>query len=161
MIVWIIGLPGSGKTTLAYHLMRNMAEEGCCSNPILLDGDQFREMFDNDLGYSIFDRKKNIKRVRNICKWLENQTVFCAVNSMFESDRKWCYQNILNFQLVYIKRDYEKLFSENKKFLYGLGSQSQILNDFEEVERYDYVYDNNGDLAELLKFGDRLLEKWR
>ena len=56
-LVWITGLFGSGKTTLAKALKKNMLGEG--DNPILMDGDVLREVLDfTEKGYALQDRKQ-------------------------------------------------------------------------------------------------------
>ena len=57
MVVWIIGLSGAGKSTLADEVVAIANKVNC--NTILLDGDFVREMFGNDLGYSMADRERN------------------------------------------------------------------------------------------------------
>lgn len=56
MIIWIMGLSGSGKSTLAREIIKHVKKKH--SNTLLIDGDEFREIFNNDLGYTIEDRKK-------------------------------------------------------------------------------------------------------
>ena len=53
MVVWLIGLSGSGKTTLANEIVKNINKKN--RNTILIDGDMIREIFNNDLGYSMDD----------------------------------------------------------------------------------------------------------
>ena len=60
MVVWLIGLSGAGKSTLANEIVSGANIEGV--NIILLDGDVVREIFGNDLGYSIEDRLKINKK---------------------------------------------------------------------------------------------------
>jgi len=61
MVVWLIGLSGSGKTTLANEIVAstNIGSK----NTILLDGDVIREIFGNDLGYSMEERLLNAQRI--------------------------------------------------------------------------------------------------
>ena len=54
MVIWIIGLSGSGKTTLANEVVTIIRRTK--KNVVLIDGDVVREVFDNDLGYTIEDR---------------------------------------------------------------------------------------------------------
>lgn len=64
MIINITGQAGSGKTTLASEL------EKCVSNPIIIDGDDLREIFINK-DYSEEGRRKNITNAYNIARFLE------------------------------------------------------------------------------------------
>ena len=51
MVIWIIGLFGSGKTTLAKEVVDLVSRDG--KAVVLLDGDSLREVFGNDLGFSV------------------------------------------------------------------------------------------------------------
>ena len=56
MVIWVIGLSGAGKTTLAKEVMSRAKKIN--KKLVHIDGDALREIFDNDLGHSIDDRKK-------------------------------------------------------------------------------------------------------
>ena len=66
MVVWIIGLSGAGKTTLAKETVKIVKR--VINNAVLIDGDMIRDTFSNDLGYSLEDRRKNAERICRICK---------------------------------------------------------------------------------------------
>ena len=61
MVIWIIGLSGSGKTTITNKVYNEVSKK--VKNIVKIDGDIIREMFSNDLGYSTEDRKKNAHRI--------------------------------------------------------------------------------------------------
>jgi len=61
MVIWLIGLSGTGKTTLAREVIKGVSKE--TRNTILIDGDMIREIFGNDLGYSMEDRLLNAQRI--------------------------------------------------------------------------------------------------
>ncbi|MEH2510815.1 bifunctional enzyme CysN/CysC [Nitrobacteraceae bacterium AZCC 1564] len=60
-VVWLTGLPGSGKSTIARALERRLFTRG--GSPILLDGDTLRAGLNSDLGFSPQDRTENIRRL--------------------------------------------------------------------------------------------------
>lgn len=74
--VWLTGLPGAGKTTLARALEQVLATRGqpCC----VLDGDELRRGLSRDLGYSDADRSENIRRVAEVAR-LFNRTGVVAI----------------------------------------------------------------------------------
>ena len=66
LCVWIYGLSGSGKTTVAVELERKLFKEGYICQ--LLDADNVRTTINKDLGFSIEDREENIRRISELNK---------------------------------------------------------------------------------------------
>ena len=69
-VVWLTGLSGAGKTTLAKHLERSLFEKGFLTQ--VLDGDNIRTGINNNLGFSDTDRFENIRRIAEISKLFVN-----------------------------------------------------------------------------------------
>ena len=67
-VVWLTGLPASGKSTLARALERRLFGKG--GSPILLDGDTLRAGLNSDLGFSAADRAENIRRLAEVATHL-------------------------------------------------------------------------------------------
>src|ERR1700727_239810 len=63
-VVWLTGLPASGKSTLARALERRLFSRG--GSPVLLDGDTLRAGLNSDLGFSAADRSENIRRLAGV-----------------------------------------------------------------------------------------------
>ncbi|MDE2376190.1 adenylyl-sulfate kinase, partial [Bradyrhizobium sp.] len=67
-VVWLTGLPASGKSTLARAIERRLFTDG--GSPILLDGDTMRAGLNGDLGFSAADRSENIRRLAEVATHL-------------------------------------------------------------------------------------------
>lgn len=67
-VIWLTGLPGAGKSTLAKALERKLFSRG--GSPILLDGDTLRAGLNGDLGFSPRDRSENIRRLAEVATHL-------------------------------------------------------------------------------------------
>jgi adenylylsulfate kinase len=66
LAVWMYGLSGSGKTTVAVELERKLFKHGFICQ--LLDADNIRTTINKDLGFSIQDREENIRRIAELNK---------------------------------------------------------------------------------------------
>lgn len=69
-VIWLTGLSGSGKSTIALGLEKRLAQEGFLTQ--LLDGDNIRTGISNNLGFSQEDRQENIRRISEISKLFLN-----------------------------------------------------------------------------------------
>lgn len=65
-VIWLTGLSGSGKSTIAQALERKLYNEGFFAQ--VLDGDNVRTGLNNNLGFSLEDRKENIRRIAELSK---------------------------------------------------------------------------------------------
>lgn len=66
IVLWMIGLSGSGKSTIAKGLEKKLHAEGFFTE--LLDGDNLRVGVNNNLGFSVEDRQENIRRATEVAK---------------------------------------------------------------------------------------------
>lgn len=66
LTIWFTGLSGSGKSTVAIALERELSSRGFLSR--ILDGDNIRTGINSDLGFSEQDRRENIRRIAEVCK---------------------------------------------------------------------------------------------
>lgn len=72
-VLWLTGLSGSGKSTIATQLERRLFEEGFFAQ--VLDGDNIRTGINNNLSFSMEDRQENIRRIAEISKLYLNSGV--------------------------------------------------------------------------------------
>jgi adenylyl-sulfate kinase len=87
-ILWLTGLSGAGKSTIAVELERRIIALG--RRAVVLDGDILRRGLCSDLAFSFDDRKENIRRVGEVSKLFAATGVFCisAFISPYRADRQ-------------------------------------------------------------------------
>lgn len=83
-VIWMTGLSGSGKSTIAEGLERKLYNEGFFAQ--VLDGDNIRNGINNNLGFSLEDRNENIRRIAEIAK-LYLQSGIITLNSFISPTR--------------------------------------------------------------------------
>jgi adenylyl-sulfate kinase len=128
MVIWLIGLSGAGKSTLANEVVSQIRQHN--KNVVLIDGDVIRELFDNDLGYSMEDRLKNAERISRLCKFLDDQGihVVCAILSLFVESRSWNRENLDNYFEVYIEVPVIELVKRDSKGIYKKYEEGELKN---------------------------------
>jgi bifunctional enzyme CysN/CysC len=86
-VIWLTGLSGAGKTTIATELERELFSLG--KHAYVLDGDNMRHGLCSDLGFSREDRKENIRRVGEVANLFADSGMICitAFISPYRSDR--------------------------------------------------------------------------
>ena len=77
-VLWLTGLSGSGKSTIAQLLERKLFNQGFFAQ--VLDGDNIRSGINNNLGFSIEDRRENIRRIAEIARLFLNSGII-TINS--------------------------------------------------------------------------------
>jgi adenylylsulfate kinase-like enzyme len=127
MVIWLTGLPGAGKTTIATLLLERLHILG--KQTLLLDGDALR----NALQLSNYDtdsRKKTALTYARLGKMfsIQGSIAICATVSMFDSVRQWNADNISDYFEVYIKVSDEVLIARNQKGLYSTNTTGEATN---------------------------------
>jgi bifunctional enzyme CysN/CysC len=86
-VVWLTGLPGSGKSSIADAAVRRLHALGV--HTYVLDGDNVRTGLNKDLGFTPEDRAENVRRVAEVSKLMRDSgiVVFVALVSPYRSDR--------------------------------------------------------------------------
>lgn len=88
-VLWFTGLSGAGKSTIANLVEKNLNEAGKLT--YLLDGDNIRQGLNSDLGFSINDRKENIRRITEVSKLFLDAgiiTITCFITPFNEEREK-------------------------------------------------------------------------
>jgi adenylylsulfate kinase len=121
-VIWITGLSGAGKTTLAEELNLRLTKNNLSS--IVLDGDILRKIFQVGSGKGqYYSRDARIDlglKYGLLCKTLSNQgfLVIIATISMFDEVYIWNRKNIENYFEIYLKVPLSELYSRDNKKIY-------------------------------------------
>jgi adenylyl-sulfate kinase len=167
MVIWITGLSGAGKSTIAKGLERVLFENGIAT--VLLDGDNMRRGLNSDLGFSESDRDENIRRVAQVAKLFVDTGMTCiaAFVSPLERHRDIARDIVgkERFFEVFMSTPVEVCMQRDKKNLYAKAKAGVIeffpgVNSvFESPASPDIVLDSScADPGDLInKLGDRVL----
>ncbi|MER0466259.1 adenylyl-sulfate kinase [Bacillus cabrialesii subsp. cabrialesii] len=149
-ILWLTGLSGSGKSTIANAAARELFEQGY--QVIVLDGDNIRHGLNKDLGFSDEDRKENIRRIGEVAKLFVQQgtIVITAFISPFREDREQVRQLVEagEFNEIFIKCDLDICEQRDPKGLYKKARNGEIPfftgidSPYEEPEAPELVLDS-------------------
>jgi adenylylsulfate kinase len=130
IVIWLTGLSGSGKTTIANHLERRLNSEGIITK--LLDGDNIRTGVGNNLGFSTEDRAENIRRIAEVAKLFMNTGIvtICSFISPTKEIRAKARAIIgtADFHEVYINTPLEICEKRDVKGLYQKARAGEITN---------------------------------
>ncbi|MDF3820166.1 adenylyl-sulfate kinase [Leptospira sp. 96542] len=129
-LIWLTGLSGSGKSTIANGLESYLNQNG--NHTILLDGDNVRFGLNKDLGFSAEDRSENIRRIGEVGKlFVESGLIAIAsLISPFERDRTMVRDLFQKneFLEVYISTPLQVCESRDPKGLYKKARIGEIPN---------------------------------
>ena len=144
-VYFFTGLSGAGKTTIGGLFHQRL--KATKPNVVLLDGDEIRVAFGEDVGYTQPERLRWAGRIFRVCKLLSGQgidVVVCSI-AMYESVRRWNRENIPNYKEIYIKVSKDTLLQRNQKGLYTAGKNVVGIDlPFDEPQSPDIVVPNDG-----------------
>ncbi len=127
-VLWLTGLSGSGKSTIAQDLERQLYNAGYF--PQVLDGDNIRVGINNNLGFSIEDRTENIRRIAEVAKLYLNSGIItlCSFISPTKEIRNFARSIIgpENFIEVFINTPLEVCEARDVKGLYKKARAGEI-----------------------------------
>lgn len=124
--VWMTGLSGAGKTTIAHVLERELVARGCAVE--VLDGDVVRTHLSKGLGFSREDRDTNILRIAFVCALLTKHgaAVISAAISPYAETRAKAREMIGNFIEVHVHAPLEEVIRRDVKGLYARALAGEI-----------------------------------
>ncbi len=127
-VLWLTGLSGSGKSTIAQGLEQRLFAEGYF--PQVLDGDNIRIGINNNLGFSLEDREENIRRIAEVAKLYLNSgvIVLCSFISPTKAIREQAEQIIgkEDFLEIFIDTPLEVCEARDVKGLYAKARRGEI-----------------------------------
>ena len=127
-VLWLTGLSGSGKSTIATELERELFNQG--RHVYILDGDNIRHGLCSDLGFSHEDRKENIRRIGEVARLFADAGAICitAFISPYRGDRELA-RKILprdRFVEVYVNAPVKVCEKRDPKGLYAKARAGEI-----------------------------------
>ena len=129
-VIWLTGLPGSGKSTIADAAVRRMHAMGV--HTYVLDGDNVRTGLNKDLGFTPEDRAENVRRVAEVAKLMRDAglVVFVALVSPYAADRRSAKALFEDgeFLEVYVDTPVEVCAQRDPKGLYAKAAAGNLPN---------------------------------
>ncbi len=125
-LFWITGLSGSGKTTIAKKIKKDI--QNLYGPTLLISGDDIRKIF-NFKGYSAKKRLSLVMKYCKFAKFVTNQNInlIFAVVGMMNEVRIWNKKNIANYIEIYVKADLKKIIKVKKKKIYHKKNVGEIV----------------------------------
>lgn len=155
-VIWFTGLSGSGKSTVADDVARELQSRG--HHVERLDGDSIRNLFPQT-GFTRKERDEHIRRVGFLASTLEKNGVFVVASfvSPYEDSRRFVRGICRNFIEVYVATPLEECERRDTKGLYAKARRGEISNftgvsdPYEPPAKAEVVIDTTGASAEQLR----------
>ncbi len=130
VVVWLTGLSGSGKSTIAQGVENKLHQEGILTK--LLDGDNLRTGLNGNLGFSDKDREENIRRVAEVAKLFKETGIiticsFVSPTIKIRNNAKRIIGDV-DFMEVYVNTSFEECAKRDVKGLYKKALAGEIKN---------------------------------
>ncbi len=130
LMVWFTGLSGSGKSTIAIALERELQKRGLLCR--ILDGDNIRSGINNNLGFSEEDRIENIRRIAEVGKlFVDTGIITIAAFISPNNALREMAANIIgknDFMEIYVSTPLEECERRDVKGLYAKARRGEIKN---------------------------------
>lgn len=166
VVIWLCGLSGSGKSTIANAAERVLHQQGRFTT--ILDGDNLRTGLNANLGFTDDDRLENVRRIAEVAKVFVSQGIITFVSAITpRGELRDMARGILGEDLfeIYVKASYEACEQRDVKGLYAKAARGEIAHftgkdgSFEAPSNPDLVLDTESSSIEDAAF--ELLEAIR
>jgi len=128
LVVWLYGLSGSGKSTIANLVDRALHAEGRMTQ--ILDGDNIRSGLNNNLGFSDEDRKENIRRIAEVARLFLDAGVITIASFITPKQELRAFAKAAvgekDFLEVYVKASFEECARRDVKGLYAKAAVGEV-----------------------------------
>jgi len=127
IVVWLCGLSGSGKSTIANAAERVLYQQGCVT--VILDGDNLRTGLNSNLGFTDQDRLENIRRLAETAKLFVSQGIITFVSAITpRGELRDLVRGLLGEDLfeVYVEATYATCEKRDVKGLYAKAARGEI-----------------------------------
>lgn len=128
VMFWFTGLSGSGKSTIAIALERELHKRGLLCR--ILDGDNIRSGINNNLGFSAEDRVENIRRIAEVSKlFIDTGVITIAAFISPNNELREMASTIIgkdNFLEIYVNTPIEECERRDVKGLYAKARKGEI-----------------------------------
>jgi len=155
LVIWLYGLSGSGKSTIANAAERVLHQQGRFTT--ILDGDNLRTGLNANLGFTDEDRLENIRRISEVAKVFVSQGVITFVSAITpRGELRDLARGLLggDFFEVYVKASFEACEQRDVKGLYAKAARGEIAHftgkdgSFEAPQNPDLVLDTENSSIE-------------
>ncbi len=150
MVIWITGLSGAGKTTIAEALYRSIKP----AHPqlVLIDGDVIRDLFGAGLGFHEDARKEQISRIQKLALFLARQDIAVIVAALYSHPELlyWNRGHFPDYFEVHVSTPLAIVESRDIKGLYAKARSGEIANvvgidvPWHKPEQPDMTVDSSG-----------------
>jgi adenylyl-sulfate kinase len=167
LCLWMTGLSGAGKSTIANALEQELNKKG--KHTYILDGDNLRHGLNSDLGFNEAGRNENVRRAAETAKLMVDAGLIVIVSliSPFKKEREWAKGlfKVSQFKEIYISTSLQECEQRDVKGLYQKARRGEVKDftgidsPYESPENPDLIIDTQAkSVTECVQF---ILEKVR
>lgn len=154
-VIWLCGMSGSGKSTIANAAERLLHEQGRMTT--ILDGDNLRSGINANLGFTDDDRRENVRRAAHMAHAFAQQGIVTFVSVITpRHELRDIAKDVVgaDYFEVFVKADYDLCEERDVKGLYAKAAAGEIKNftgrdsSFEEPHTPNLIIDTKGQSVE-------------